>query len=352
MRDSYTFYLDQLEGEYKEIFHVIDIYVGTQRWDEDTQEEKMSELLDIFISAQKSNRPVEKIVGADVEQFCKNFCDGYDIRSRILKIADYFHGISVWLMIICGIDFLAFFMDLSDGKSMNFWTYTGELNMTGYIISLLMIILVGVLVDLLLRRLIFRGGKAARRICNLISICVSIIIFVATYMLLGIDSRIIKNCPLWILFVFSGAYYVIYHRMNRERLKKRKSEKVKFWKLVQQESLKSLPEEMEKKYIKKKARWERKGKPELSREAFLDLEEKDCTSTMKTKWFYYLAPVVFTVMEIINIYFTEGFRNAADIFCNVGILFLVMWLVMTGLWKIVKKGVEERLKWIEEERGK
>ena len=51
MRDSYILYMDKLQGEYKEIFQQIDLYFSTQNVDEDTHEEYMGDLLDIFLLA-------------------------------------------------------------------------------------------------------------------------------------------------------------------------------------------------------------------------------------------------------------------------------------------------------------
>lgn len=63
MRDSFRLYQDKLQGEYKETFQQIDLYFSTQNVDEDTREEYMCDLLDVFLLAQDEGRPVEKITG-------------------------------------------------------------------------------------------------------------------------------------------------------------------------------------------------------------------------------------------------------------------------------------------------
>jgi len=208
LRDSYTRYLEQLEGDYKETFDLINVYVGTQRLDEDTQEEKMSELLDIFIAAQKSGKPVEKIVGTDVKQFCRNFCEGDGFKSRLLHIADFFRTISIFVLIYCGFEFIV--LAVSNGKICNLWTYSGQLNMTGYLLGSILVLLVGFVVDVVLRQLLFCYVKIANKMRNIIVILVMIASFPVMMYFMDIDDNVLWNCPLWILFVISGIYIFAY----------------------------------------------------------------------------------------------------------------------------------------------
>ena len=69
MRDSYVFYVDKLEGEYRETFQGIEAYIIGISGDDDTKEEKMSTLLDLFLNAQEDGKPVQKLVGKNVKMF-------------------------------------------------------------------------------------------------------------------------------------------------------------------------------------------------------------------------------------------------------------------------------------------
>ncbi|MBQ7953177.1 MAG: DUF1048 domain-containing protein, partial [Clostridia bacterium] len=73
------------EGEYRETFDKIDMYVGAKQLRENTKEELMSNLLDIFLSAQEEGRPVEKLTGKNIEKFCKEFCAGFGLKARLRK---------------------------------------------------------------------------------------------------------------------------------------------------------------------------------------------------------------------------------------------------------------------------
>jgi len=63
----------RLNGEYKTAFEKIEIYGLAEGGAVENHEEKMMEIFDILLEAQNENKPIEKIVGKDLEIFCKNF---------------------------------------------------------------------------------------------------------------------------------------------------------------------------------------------------------------------------------------------------------------------------------------
>ena len=83
MKDSYFYYKDRLRGEYLSSFEQVEMYVLTQSFDEAAYEERLSQLLDVFLTAQESGRPAEKITGGDIQQFCRTFCSDLGIKNRI-----------------------------------------------------------------------------------------------------------------------------------------------------------------------------------------------------------------------------------------------------------------------------
>ena len=86
MKDSYVFYKDKLQGEYKDVFDQVEMYVNCENIDELTREDRLGSLLDMLLSAQESGRPVKKVVGNSIEDFCKMFCSMWSsIRRRFLQ---------------------------------------------------------------------------------------------------------------------------------------------------------------------------------------------------------------------------------------------------------------------------
>jgi len=111
--------------------------------------------------------------------------------------------------------------------------------------------------------------------------------------------------------------------------------------------LSSLDGEMAKKYQKARNRNQRRGKGDLSFEAFLEKEKKSCDSIKKWKAYYYLLPLVIIAAAVGITFLLEGFDGPSDVMIFVGIQFVIQYLLMSGLWKIADKGALERKEWIE-----
>lgn len=123
MKESYADYKDYLRGDYKMAFERIEAYVFTCNVDENTREERLNELLDMFLTSQSAGRPVEKVVGNDIEKFSKLFCSSFSFKNRVLNVADalkyYFWYIFARSALQMVFWFLDLFNDWSDHDIMN-----------------------------------------------------------------------------------------------------------------------------------------------------------------------------------------------------------------------------------------
>ncbi len=71
-----------LRGEYKEAFEKASSYGILDGVEIDSYDDRMMNLYDSILEAQKLNDPVEKVVGSDIEQFCKEYFGEYDRISK------------------------------------------------------------------------------------------------------------------------------------------------------------------------------------------------------------------------------------------------------------------------------
>lgn len=347
MKDSYIFYTDKLDKDYLAVFEQIALYVQSQNVDDDTKEERLGELLDIFLSAAEREKPVRDITGNDLERFCKTFCSDFGVKNRVLFFADWFKSIAKILIFVSVLDliFPENGGDFSGGASL--WDSLSTLNISGYFIGITVSGILAAAVNLLLRRMMFRQKRVSMRILKAVSAAVAVLGFVIVFSFLSMNSMRLFECPAWIVFALS-AVYVCLHYLLRGRYIKR--DKVKFFDLVKEESSSEFPKEMEKKFAKARQRSIRRGKGELSLEKFLEKEERDVDRTEKTGFVYYLLPVAIVGGGAIIRYLTGGFESLADEAVQGGIVLAVQYPIMIGLWKVVKLGAAERRKWIEGKR--
>lgn len=92
----------QLEGEYKTVFEKADMY-GTleNSSDENTKDDKMMNLYDLLLQAQTDKTPVSKIIGEDIEEFCKSYFEEEAEKThKWLRIAKFIYDIAWWGVIV------------------------------------------------------------------------------------------------------------------------------------------------------------------------------------------------------------------------------------------------------------
>ena len=84
MVNSHQMYIEKLNKEYMEVFNTISKYVNASNMDEMRTEETLSEVMDTFLAAQEAGKPVEKVVGKDLQKFCESLCSEKGIKTYIL----------------------------------------------------------------------------------------------------------------------------------------------------------------------------------------------------------------------------------------------------------------------------
>lgn len=89
----------RLQGKYAEVFKKAEVYAGFQSLDEKTRDEMLMELVDILLTAQKKNTPVGKIIGNDVDAFCRSYFSGFTLKDRIKMLPENLYDLMLFLLI-------------------------------------------------------------------------------------------------------------------------------------------------------------------------------------------------------------------------------------------------------------
>lgn len=352
MKDSYYYYTDKLTGEYKEVFDQIDLYIGTENPDEQTREERMGQLLDMFLTAQQSGKPVERIVGKNIQAFCKEFCADLNWKNQLWRVLDGMKSLAKFLLVMACIDFLFLFTDWADGVPVDFWRYESSLNLGGYLLGLLTAALVAFVSNFVVRRLMFRTGKVSIGVLKVITWIFAIAAFVLCMVLMFSEKTNVISYPVWIEAAVSAGYLVLYRILNRSRSKEDPRGRIKFSDLVNAEIDNTFGDDMEKAYNKASKRSVKKGKGELSRVAFLEKQEKRCRSREKFVCFYYVYPALIIAAAAAITGFLEGFEGAVDLLIFLGIMLVVQYALSMFFLKLDKKYTQNLRAWITEQNAK
>lgn len=337
MNESYSFYTDKLNGEYRDTFSRIELYVGTKYIDDVTKEEYLSDLLDIFLTAQSEGKPVQKITGSNLERFCKTFCSGYGLKNRVLDFLDSIKTLIWGIFAFTLIDMLFSILDYDNGIQVDVWRSNNNINIPVFLIGLLIAVLVGYVTNLIVRNIMFHTKHISMTVLQSICLLSIVAVMILTFIIMNNNDNL-WNIPNWVVMLISIVYLVPYYIFNYNRLKEKKRNKAVFSDMLTCESNDAL---MEKRFQIANQKNTKKGKDKLTIEEFLAKEEKECRKTEKTMWFYFLIPIPITVIFFIGTWLFGGFETMADVLIFPLILLIIQYALMIVLWKNTKSGVEQ-----------
>lgn len=102
---DYTYMAGQLNGAYREVFEKTELYGVVKNVNADVQDDLMMNLFDLLLTAQNDGKPVEKIVGPDMERFCAEYYQNYNVRERLKYFPVSLYHMMRFIFLIELIDF-------------------------------------------------------------------------------------------------------------------------------------------------------------------------------------------------------------------------------------------------------
>ena len=112
----------QFTGVYRAAFDGAHKYTLTQDFPSSYSDDKMAELYDLLLTAQEEGKPAEKLVGKDIEAFCKEFFSDFQPVNRLFRMLKslfavacvlFIFGIAEWLCADEVLPFMQFRMNCS-----------------------------------------------------------------------------------------------------------------------------------------------------------------------------------------------------------------------------------------------
>lgn len=352
MVNSHQMYIEKLNKEYMEVFNTISKYVTASNMDEMRTEETLSEVMDTFLAAQEAGKPVEKVVGKNLQKFCESLCSEKGIKTHILHFFEAFHSsIVIYLMLnLC--DLIYMFIKLSDGEKINFFTYRSKTDITPFLCGWLVFMVACYAANYFRKKFVFTTIKKYKLVSGIIFVFAIVSTFaLVAFLFQNYDSG---NTYLWIGFLICAAYLIPYHIITQKQRRFKKENCITFNEFLGiSETYKNDTEEMEmNRFEKMNKRNAKKGLPEMTFEEFLDFEEKNCNNWDKKPPFYIAmatgSPVVFTVI----VRLMNGFEQTSDMWFFFFITLIVESVLMYGLYKATNAGTKSRLNWINAQRKK
>ncbi|MBO5372712.1 MAG: DUF1048 domain-containing protein [Lachnospiraceae bacterium] len=283
----------QLTGEYKKVFETADMYSMGNGSSTKGRDERLMDLYDILMEAQKEGKSVEKIVGDDMEKFCKEF---------FAEEKNYFGEILIKgyniARVVFGFSILEFFL----AEEGDIWNM--QANIFPFILGLMIGCIVTVFYKFVLQPIIFKNRKINPTIHSWIIIGVFIAAFIGS-ICLGVfwaDAELYVN-NIAVLLI-SGGYILLYllvrsvwrirtygrafgiHKEEKQ-LEKEFNEEID-----RKETLQINAQVLAKEFAKKNAKNRRKGKSEYTQQEFAEMIRKQQSRSKKGNIVLMMAIVV------------------------------------------------------------
>ncbi|MBR1865924.1 MAG: hypothetical protein IJ801_05400 [Lachnospiraceae bacterium] len=334
-------YKDKLQGEYLQTLDKVELYGRVCGIENKLYNELMMNLTDLLITAQDSNKPVDKIIGRDVEAFCKSYFEDaeYTVRDRISEVPKRY---IVWVWITFVMEFLDMLfscMDAEEGFSI--WTVTT--NISGYLFGFLVAFIIFGILTMAAKPFVFRVKRFSSRLYDWL-------VFTACVISVGmsiffVDKWAIQVPTLAVLILYAG-YLLMYYGIRACHNYSlygtwKKTEHIgkpdelyefSFRDMVRISVDQELPGEFKKRFDKENQRRTKRNKPVMTPEEFTKELHRE---SVRAKRFYHgfaVGMVLFCIGSSIVSMITESVMDGL-------ILFGILMAVELSLGFVFQRGV-------------
>ena len=218
LNESYYQYRANLNDVYRPVFEQVETYVFAQNIDVKTRGERMSELLDIFLNAQSEGKPINSLVGNDIDRFCKNFCSDFTVKNRIAFVLEGMKYAmltpALWVILNFG-SWIA--TEEAKADNYNIFHCMSWGNILVYLISFISIMMFLLITNVVWRRIMFKAKRLSVKALAVVYL-IEFVIIITVFLKLRL-FEISISIPTWIIALVIIIYYVFYYllcgRYNR-----------------------------------------------------------------------------------------------------------------------------------------
>ena len=311
----------QLEGEYKTIFEKADMYGTLEKCsDENIRDDKMMNLYDLLLQAQIDKTPVSKIIGEDIEEFCKSyFKEEAEKTSKWIGVAKIIYNIA-WWGVIAGL--LEVLLPEEEGGFGSFL----EVDIMPIIVGSLLGFGLGFPIWVA-KKTVLKSKKLKPIALYFLLLFVFAISVVATGVI-SVKIGIEWNVKAGNLLIFSGLYVVIYlllrgiwryrdhgtitrySKEEKRRRKEEKEEKEAFNKDVSKRNVAQTAKDMKSRYKRLSRRHEKKYAKPMTLQQYKEKLNKELKSLDRNWIFYLVMDALLVLGPTIHIMVTDGLTVA------------------------------------------
>lgn len=302
---SYLIEKDKLKGEYNKVFDRVEGYTVIKSIDEDTREEMLMNLVDMLYSAQLDGKPVEKIVGKDIDKFCREyFADCNKWQQWIRTLPSWLYRVMLIITVISILELI--FPEEEWGSIWNAQTEVSAylFGMIAGAVSSMIFLVIGNII----------WAKYKKISSNILYAGVIIVFILVLIITVNLTGDIQWKIPLIPTLFVTGCYVFVYkcwQLYNRYKkygnFKKPPKDgsfkdifKEGFKEGIKETSHKELPLELKKIYEKKNRKLLKRGRPEMTPKGFMEYLYKQERNLKIGNWIVLLVYIGLYLLGVVS----------------------------------------------------
>lgn len=196
MSKGYLCYREDLEGVYRDAFDRAIMYAQCNNMEGAAADKMLENLLDSLMEAQRDGAPVTRIVGKDMEAFCKVYFEEYGWKERFLSWIETWFGVCIALFVIAVGGLIIDAVPTAEVQN-------AKMNIAPYLVVVGVAIAIKIVGRLVAGKVIFRIKKVSATVY-------SSVLFVSMCILLYVTMEILQDVLVyyvpvsWVLAVTGG----------------------------------------------------------------------------------------------------------------------------------------------------
>ncbi len=285
----------QLSGSYREVFAKTALYACTKNIATEESDERMADLYELLLTAQEEKKPVEKLVGKDIEKFCKDYFEDYTWKERLKLIPKDLFRMSVILLVLE-------LFELWAAKGTADSVFSIQTDPSGYLFGLGIGVFFTMLCNTVFSPLVLKSKKIKPGVWYFLMLLALVLLFIGG---MTLASSVEMSVPVMALILISGGYaalYLIvrsiwrYRNFGTIRNTRKQLAQDSYYKNLQDKDLENA-------YLEGlQMRWKRyERKKKMTAEEFLPFMLKEEKLMEKTEWIYTAIAVVIGLCSIIGV---------------------------------------------------
>lgn len=343
MATSYIWLKDLLKGEYLAAFDKVELYASVRNIDNQTDEEMMMDLLDLLLTAQKEEKPVEKIIGPDIETFCHSYFEGYGLKNRLQKLPEKIYHLMQFVFVL---ELIEVFFSMDD-KNFDIFQYHTDLS--GFIAGFAIATILLLLLNPIIKTLMFRWKRISSTLYNTILIGLFLVLLFPALYLIGEKEM---QIPILVPLITSASYILLFtifrailrFRKHGSIRKKKDPLSESFIQSIKNNVKYTLPEELVKRYEKINTRRTRRGRKTMTPEAYMKKLRQEGKRGFAAMIICSLLLFTFFLIVVILEAFDNGLASAAIL----GLLLFISQIPLGFFFRLMQFGDKLRQQLLDE----